>query len=119
MMLGAVVTLVALIVLVPNARRLGLIDRPTERKRHDTPTPMVGGLAVFLGLATAISVDPIDDVFRSCWPRRFSCSRRDRRPGRDQRTARSMIQTAIIGFYSPPRSGLDLGEMQTIPAHPD
>ena len=63
-LLGAVVTLVALIALVPNAKQLGLIDRPTERKRHDRATPMVGGLAVFLGLATAISVaTPIDDVF--------------------------------------------------------
>ena len=36
----------ALIALVPKAKQLGLIDRPTERKRHDRATPMVGGLAV-------------------------------------------------------------------------
>ena len=42
-LLGAIVTLAALIALVPNAKQLGLIDRPTERKRHDRATPMVGG----------------------------------------------------------------------------
>ena len=72
-MLGAVVTLVALIVLVPNARRLGLIDRPTERKRHDTPTPMVGGLAVFLVSRPRSASRPRSTTCsRSCWPRRFS-----------------------------------------------
>lgn len=53
---GAAVTLAALVVLVPNAERLGLIDRPSGRKRHDQPTPMVGGLAVFCGLAAALSM---------------------------------------------------------------
>ena len=63
-LLGAVVTLVALFLLVPNADRLGLIDKPTHRKRHEAPTPMVGGLAIFLGLAASLSVaTPLDNVF--------------------------------------------------------
>ena len=63
-LLGALVTLAALFLLVPNADRLGLIDKPTHRKRHGTPTPMVGGLAIFLGLAASLSVaTPLDDVF--------------------------------------------------------
>ena len=63
-LLGAVVTLAALFLLVPNADRLGLIDKPNHRKRHETPTPMVGGLALFLGLAASLSVaTPLDNVF--------------------------------------------------------
>ena len=30
-----------------------LIDKPSERKRHTKPTPMHGGLAIFLGLFVA------------------------------------------------------------------
>ena len=63
-LLGAVVTLAALFLLVPNADRLGLIDKPTHRKRHETPTPMVGGLAYFLVWRP-----------RSAWrPRSTTCS---------------------------------------------
>ena len=63
-LLGALVTLAALILLVPKADRLGLIDKPNHRKRHGTPTPMVGGLAIFLGLAASLSVaTPLDNVF--------------------------------------------------------
>ena len=62
--LGATVTLVALMMLVPNAPRLGLLDNPSHRKRHESPTPMVGGLAIFLGLAASLSVaTPLDNVF--------------------------------------------------------
>ena len=32
----------------PLASRIGLVDRPGGRKAHDRPTPLVGGLAVFL-----------------------------------------------------------------------
>ena len=121
-LLGAVVTLVALIALVPNARRLGLIDRPTERKRHDTPTPMVGGLAVFLGLATAISVaTPIDDVF----PFMLASALFVLVGVIDDRIEingplRSMIQTAIIiGFlFTTSVQVSDLGLGAEIPAHP-
>ncbi len=34
----------------PLAVRVGLIDLPNERKNHGTPTPLVGGLAIFSGL---------------------------------------------------------------------
>ena len=43
------------------ARRLGAIDPPDERKVHDTPTPRLGGLAIFmsfhLGLLLSYSFD--------------------------------------------------------------
>lgn len=34
----------------PLAAPLGLVDHPGGRKRHDVPVPVIGGLAMFLGL---------------------------------------------------------------------
>jgi UDP-GlcNAc:undecaprenyl-phosphate GlcNAc-1-phosphate transferase len=36
--------------------RLGWIDHPSDRKVHPKPTPTVGGLAIFLGIAAALGV---------------------------------------------------------------
>jgi len=48
----AFVATIALIVLLrPLAVRVGLVDIPNERKSHRAPTPLVGGLAIFAGLA--------------------------------------------------------------------
>ncbi len=48
------VALLATVLLIgllrPLAVRVGLIDLPNERKNHGTPTPLVGGLAIFSGL---------------------------------------------------------------------
>lgn len=42
---------VALWWLLPRAARFGLVDQPGGRKDHETPIPVVGGLAMWLGLA--------------------------------------------------------------------
>lgn len=39
--------------------RLGLVDRPDERKLHKALTPRIGGLAVYLGFVSAILVNSI------------------------------------------------------------
>lgn len=48
------------VVLTPLIRRLApslrLVDEPGHRKVHHTPTPMGGGIAIFLGLAAVIIV---------------------------------------------------------------
>src|SRR5689334_3193929 len=44
------VALVATYFVRANAARFGLIDLPSERKVHTTPTPRGGGLAVWLGV---------------------------------------------------------------------
>jgi len=54
--LGMLVTLLALMVLVPRAPSLGLVDYPDARKRHSQPTPLVGGLAIFAGLLVSVSL---------------------------------------------------------------
>ena len=43
-------TLVMIVVLSKVAPRLGLMDTPSDRKRHGTPTPLVGGLAIMITL---------------------------------------------------------------------
>lgn len=35
------------------ARRLGILDQPAERKLHRTPTPLLGGVAVYVSFAVA------------------------------------------------------------------
>lgn len=45
------VSALSLIVLLPLGRRLGLVDRPDQgRKRHAFNTPLVGGLAIAIGM---------------------------------------------------------------------
>jgi UDP-GlcNAc:undecaprenyl-phosphate GlcNAc-1-phosphate transferase len=36
--------------------RVGWIDRPSDRKVHPSPTPTVGGLAIYLGVAAGLTV---------------------------------------------------------------
>ena len=43
-------TLMMLILLAPVARRLGLVDKPGDRKAHRGDTPLVGGIALFITL---------------------------------------------------------------------
>ena len=45
------VSAVSLMALLPLGRRLGLVDRPDQgRKRHAFSTPLVGGLAIAIGM---------------------------------------------------------------------
>jgi undecaprenyl-phosphate alpha-N-acetylglucosaminyl 1-phosphatetransferase len=53
---SGVAVLAIVLVLSPLARRLGLEDYPDARKRHTDPVPMVGGLALFLVLVTAVLI---------------------------------------------------------------
>jgi len=48
-----VLTFGFLLVLAPIARRFNLIDIPGGRKQHQTPTPLVGGIGIYLGLLGA------------------------------------------------------------------
>ena len=41
-------TLLLVLVLRPFARRVGLVDIPNERSSHQAPTPLIGGLAIFM-----------------------------------------------------------------------
>jgi UDP-GlcNAc:undecaprenyl-phosphate GlcNAc-1-phosphate transferase len=40
--------------LLPLAQRLNWVDHPNHRKNHDAPTPVIGGLGVFVGIAVPV-----------------------------------------------------------------
>ena len=48
--LPALLSAIFLVVLIGPARRFDLVDHPVGRKNHAAPTPLVGGLAIFLSL---------------------------------------------------------------------
>lgn len=48
----------ACLLLQPLARRIGLVDRPGGRKTHHGEVPLVGGIAMLLGLVAAFAVSP-------------------------------------------------------------
>ncbi len=50
LILTFLVTASSLLLLHPVASRIGLLDHPGGRKHHQNPTPMVGGLGIYLGL---------------------------------------------------------------------
>ncbi|HSX62590.1 MAG TPA: MraY family glycosyltransferase [Tahibacter sp.] len=50
---AAAVTVSAQWLLIPLARRYGLLDVPCGRHDHARPTPLVGGVAIFLGVLAA------------------------------------------------------------------
>lgn len=52
------VTMIFMIALRPFATSVGLLDRPGGRKRHVGDVPIIGGIAIFLGLAFGLSVLP-------------------------------------------------------------
>jgi UDP-GlcNAc:undecaprenyl-phosphate GlcNAc-1-phosphate transferase len=52
------VTLVAILLLRPLARKLGLMDAPGGRKTHTLHTPLIGGLGITLGLLVAVLLLP-------------------------------------------------------------
>jgi UDP-GlcNAc:undecaprenyl-phosphate GlcNAc-1-phosphate transferase len=44
------VTFLSMFALMPIANKLGLIDEPGGRKLHGRPTPLIGGVAIYLGV---------------------------------------------------------------------
>lgn len=53
-LLAFVVTAGVLWLVQPLAGRLGLLDNPGGRKDHHAPTPITGGLAIFVGIAMVL-----------------------------------------------------------------
>jgi UDP-GlcNAc:undecaprenyl-phosphate GlcNAc-1-phosphate transferase len=55
-LLALLCTVIAVLALRPIAITLDLVDRPGGRKTHQGEVPLVGGLAMFLGLAIALGL---------------------------------------------------------------
>ena len=47
-LLAPLVSALLVLALIAPARRFGMVDHPGGRKNHDHPTPLVGGVAIFL-----------------------------------------------------------------------
>jgi UDP-GlcNAc:undecaprenyl-phosphate GlcNAc-1-phosphate transferase len=54
---AALASTAALIVLYRYAESMGLVDRPSERKKHVGNIPLIGGLAAFFGLLVSAYLD--------------------------------------------------------------
>ncbi len=63
LLIGPLAALVSLLILKPLATRFNLLDNPGGRKTHGAPTPLIGGIALFIGLTMALLYDV--DVCRS------------------------------------------------------
>lgn len=50
--LGVLASFLSILILLPLAPKLGLVDHPGGRKTHIKATPLIGGLSIFLGLST-------------------------------------------------------------------
>ena len=57
-LVGFVITLLAITALRPVAIKVNLVDRPGGRKMHEGVVPVIGGLAMLLGLLVAFGVIP-------------------------------------------------------------
>jgi UDP-GlcNAc:undecaprenyl-phosphate GlcNAc-1-phosphate transferase len=58
--IGFLVSAVAIAAMRPVAFRLALVDKPGGRKIHNAEVPLVGGLGMFLGLFVALGFLPMD-----------------------------------------------------------
>lgn len=64
LLLSLALGLVLIVLLTPLAIRLGLEDRPSQRKIHDGHIPLLGGIVIFLcvaGLVIALPWHPLDE----------------------------------------------------------
>ena len=57
-----IATVVSIIVFRPLAGRFGLVDLPSERKHHQGSIPLIGGLAMFIGITLGLFSSNIIDL---------------------------------------------------------
>ena len=50
----ALITALVTLLLIPVASKAGLVDHPNQRKVHDSATPVIGGLAIFIVLVAVV-----------------------------------------------------------------
>jgi len=44
----------------PIALKIDLVDRPSDRKKHQGLTPLIGGMAMFIGIVSSIFISSVD-----------------------------------------------------------
>jgi UDP-GlcNAc:undecaprenyl-phosphate GlcNAc-1-phosphate transferase len=64
---GGLIALIATSSLIyflsPHAHYVGLVDKPSNRKVHESDIPMVGGIAIFAGFLLALFSSPVSHVY--------------------------------------------------------
>jgi len=60
-LLSSLITLISIIILLPIARKLNLVDIPSKRKSHLGNVPLIGGLSILIGVYVSTSGSLIDD----------------------------------------------------------
>ena len=60
-LLSSLITLISIIILLPIARKLKLVDIPSKRKSHLGNVPLIGGLSILMGVCVSTSGSLIDD----------------------------------------------------------
>lgn len=65
------ITVLVMRLLIHAAPRLGLVDAPSAHRHHDAPTPLVGGIAIFIGfffgiLAADLPLSTFRPLFLGC-----------------------------------------------------
>ena len=60
-LLSSLITLTSIIILLPIARKLKLVDIPSKRKSHLGNVPLIGGLSILMGVCVSTSGSLIDD----------------------------------------------------------
>ena len=64
LILSSLVTLIAVMSLLPVARKFKLVDSPSQRKYHSGNVPLIGGLSILIGVYVSVSRSLIyDDIF--------------------------------------------------------
>lgn len=61
------VTWMALYLLKPVAHRAKLLDIPKGRKQHKGAIPLIGGMSIFIGIATAVMLTLPNDAIITSW----------------------------------------------------
>ena len=54
-LLSSLITLISIIILLPIARKLELVDTPSKRKSHLGNVPLIGGLSILVGVFVSTS----------------------------------------------------------------
>lgn len=67
LMTGMLVTWISLCLLKPVAHHARLLDIPSARKKHTGAVPLIGGIAIFLGIASATLVNYPHDAAITAW----------------------------------------------------
>ena len=60
-LLSSLITLISIIILLPVARKLKLVDIPSKRKSHLGNVPLIGGLSILMGVYGSSSGSLIED----------------------------------------------------------